>query len=67
MGSPLDPTTSEFYMSHIENKISKTIITQPKIHVCYVDNIFVVTRTYDDINTLKQTLVKTIYRTINPK
>ena len=39
MGSPLGPTISKFYMSYIENKIFKTIITKPKIYVCYLDDI----------------------------
>ena len=38
----LGPTISEFYMSHIENIIFKTIITKPKIYVRYVD-IFITT------------------------
>ena len=43
MGLPLDPTISEFYMSHIKNKIFKTIITKPYIYVHYVDDIFITT------------------------
>ena len=57
MGSPLGPTISEFYISHIKNKISQTIITKPKIYVRYVD-IFIATHSYDEINNLKQTLKK---------
>ena len=53
MGSPLSPTISEFYMSHIENKIFETTITKPKIYVRYVDNIFIATHSYDEINKLK--------------
>ena len=49
MGSPLDPTISEFYISHIENRVFTTIITKPKIYVCYVDNIFITTHSYDEI------------------
>ena len=42
-------------MSHIENKIFKTILTKPKIYICYVDDIFTSTDTYDKINKLNQT------------
>ena len=52
MGSPLSPTISDFYMSHVENKISKTIITKTKIYICYVDDIFIATHSYDEINKL---------------
>ena len=41
---------SELYLSHIENKISKTIITKPKIDVRYVDDISISTHSYDEIN-----------------
>ena len=58
MGSPLRPTISEFYMSHIKNKMFKTITTNPKIFVFYVDDIFIATHSYDEINKLKQTLGK---------
>ena len=54
MGSPLGPTTSEFYMSHIENKILKTIITKPKIYVRNVDDIFIATHSNDNNFTNKQ-------------
>ena len=49
MGSPPGSTISEFYMSHTEDKISKTIITKPKISVNYVDNIFITTPSDDEI------------------
>ena len=52
MRSSLDPTISEFYMSHFENKIFKTI-SKPKINVCYVDDIFIATHSYDEINIIK--------------
>ena len=58
MGSPLGPTISEFYMSRIENKIFKTIITKSKIYVRYVDDIFIATHSDDEINKLKQILEK---------
>ena len=45
-------------MSHIENKIFKTIITKPKIYICYVDDIFIPTHSYDKISKLKQTVEK---------
>ena len=48
MGSPLGLTISEFYMSHIENKIFKTI-NKPKIYVRYVDDIFIATHSYYEI------------------
>ena len=44
MGSPLGPTISEFYISHIGNKIFKTIITKPEIYVPYVNDIFIATQ-----------------------
>ena len=49
MGLPLGPIVSEIYMSHTENNIFKTIITKPKIYVCYVDDIFIATHSYDEI------------------
>ena len=58
MGYLLGPTLSEFYMSHIEKKISKIGITKPKIYVHYVAYIFISTHPYDEINKLKQTLEK---------
>ena len=51
------PTNSEFYMSHIENKIFKTTIAKPKVYICYVD-IFMAIHTYNKINKPKQTLKK---------
>ena len=51
---PLGPTISEFYLSHIKNKIFKTIITKPKTYVHYVDDIFITTHSNDKINKLKQ-------------
>ena len=58
MGSPFSLTISEFYISYTESKIFKTIITKPKIYVRYVDDIFIATHSYDEINKLKQTLEK---------
>ena len=55
---PLGPTISEFYMSYIKNKIFKTIITKPKIYIHYIDNIFIATHSYDEINKLKKTVLK---------
>ena len=52
MGSPLGPTISKFYKSHIENKIFETLITKPKIYVHYVDDIFIATHSYDKITKL---------------
>ena len=56
--SPLRPTISKFYISHIVNKIFKTTITKPKIYVHYVDDFFLTRHFYDEINKLKQTLEK---------
>ena len=36
------------------------MINKPKIYVCYVDDIFIVTRSYQEIKS-KQTLEKTPY------
>ena len=60
MGSPRGLTISKFYMSHIKNKIFKTI-TKPNIYVRNVNNIFIATHSYGKINKLKQTLKKTLY------
>ena len=57
-GLPLDPTISKLYMSHIENKISKTRITKLKTYIRYVDDIFIATHFY---YKLKQTLEKIPY------
>ena len=56
MGSPLGPSISEFYISHIKNKIFNTI-KKPKIYIRYVDDIFTATQSQDKIK-LKQTLEK---------
>ena len=50
--SPFGPTVSEFYMSLNENKIFKTIITESKIYVLFVDDVFIATYSYDEINKL---------------
>ena len=55
---PLGPTMSEFYVFHIASRIFKTKITKLKIYVRYIDDIFIATPSYDDINKLKQTLEK---------
>ena len=54
MVSPLGPTISKFYISHIENKIFKTTITKPQIYVRYLGVIFTVTHSYDENNKLKK-------------
>ena len=54
MGSPVRSTISDFYMSYIEKKIIKTIITKPKIYVRNVDDIFITTHSYAVINKLKK-------------
>ena len=53
MGSHFGPTISEFYVSHIENKIFITTVIKPNIYVRYVDGIFIATHSYDVINKLK--------------
>ena len=60
MDSPLGPSISEFYISLVENKISNTI-KKPKIYARYVDDMFIATKSYDEIKTLKQTLEKIPY------
>ena len=55
MGSPFGPTISEFYVSHIKNKIFKTI-TKPKIYVRY-ENIFITTHSYNEINSKKNSVL----------
>ena len=46
---------AEFYMSHIKKKkIFKMTITKLKIYFYYVDNIFIATHSYNEINKLKQ-------------
>ena len=57
MGSPIAPTISEFYMSHIENKIFETNKTKAKIYIRCVDDVFVAVYSYDKINKLKPFLV----------
>ena len=41
-----------------KTKIFKTIITKPKIYICYIDEIFIATPSYDKINKFNQTLEK---------
>ena len=53
MQSALGPFISEFYVSHIKNKISKPMITKTN-----ADDIFITTHSYDKINKLRQTLKK---------
>ena len=57
IGSPLGPSISKVYISHIENKIFNTI-KKPKLYVRYVDDIFIATQSHDEINKLKQILEK---------
>ena len=57
MGSPLEPSISEFHLSHIENQIFNTI-KKAKIYFRYVDDIFIATQSKDEINKLKQTSEK---------
>ena len=59
MDSPLGSSISEFYISHIKNKIFSTIKTS-KIYVRYKDDIFIATQSYDEIKKLKQTLKKNL-------
>ena len=43
MGSPLGPTLANFFLAHIENKLSgKQSDFQPKLYSRYVDDIFAV-------------------------
>ena len=55
MGSPLEPSISEFYSPHIKSKTFNTI-KKPKIYLRAVGDIFIVTQSFDETN-LKQTLV----------
>ena len=65
MGSYLGITVSVFYMSYIENKIFKTVITKPKIYIRNIDDIFIATYSYEEINKLKQTLKKKLRTKFN--
>ena len=53
----LDALYPNFTITHIKNKIFNTI-KKLKVHVPYVDDIFIATRSYDEINKLKQILEK---------
>ena len=52
MGSPLEPTIYKFYIPQLVNKIFNTIIKNVQIYVHYVDDIFIATQSYDDVNKL---------------
>ena len=54
MGSPLGPTFANFYMGHIENEIFNNYDIKPPIYQRYVDDIFLVANSVEEINNLKQ-------------
>ena len=59
MSSPLGLTISEFYISHIEDKIFNTIIKKQKKNKCsLLDDIFIATQSCDEIKKQNQTLEK---------
>lgn len=54
MGSPLGCTFANFYMCHIENKIAEEHQTDmPLIYARYVDDIFILCRSPDEVTRLK--------------
>ena len=43
MGSPTGPTTANFFLAHMENKLfNSNLDFQPKLYLRYVDNFFAV-------------------------
>ena len=55
MGSPLGPTFANYYMCHLENETAKRCPEKmPTIYARYVDDIFVVCESEDNILALKE-------------
>ena len=54
MGSVLGPIFSNFYMSDLENKIFNSV-TKPPIYLRYVDDIFILANSINEINILRDT------------
>ena len=52
MGSCLAPTLSEFYMSHLENKILESDL-KPDLYLRYVDDILILTKHTSEVIALK--------------
>ena len=48
---------------HIESKIFTTTITKTKTYVLYVDDIFIATHSFDEINKLKKIRTILYHRT----
>ena len=57
MGSVLGPSSSNFYMAHLENKIFN-IIKKPSIYVRYVDDILVLVNNTNELIELQQAFQK---------
>ena len=59
MGSPLGPTFSNFYMGNLENTLfDENNICKPPIYCRFVDDIFILSRTEDEVKYLKNNLEK---------
>ena len=58
MGSPLGPLSANFYMSHIENKVTYEINPQmkPVMYTRYVNDIFIVRSSLSKLDKLKNAL-----------
>ena len=55
MGSPLGPTFANFYMGDLENNVFENHCQKPLIYVRYVDDIFVLVNSEEELINLKQT------------
>ena len=55
MGSPLGPTFANFYMGELENNIFENHEEKPLIYVRYVDDIFVLVKSEEELINLKHT------------
>ena len=55
MGSPLGPTFSNFYMGDLEDRIFNGIIQKPTIYGRYIDDIFILANSQQEIINLQET------------
>ena len=58
MGSPLGPILADLFMSNLEQKLNKFTTNKPLIWIRYVDDIFCIFKTYQNINNFLKRISK---------
>ena len=62
MGSPLGPTSADFYVSEIENKLlNQNKITNPRFYRKYVDDILAIFTNKSHVSWFKPDLLEILY------